>query len=86
MRILLMVTYFSFIVALGTQYHPPDIVLWAMIAILIALGFYADVAFSLPQLVCGDDTPYTESGYGSLALHVSILVFRVFDLLLLRPP
>jgi hypothetical protein len=49
MRILLMVTFLLFIVALGTQYNPPDIVVWAMLAILMALCLYADAAFTLPN-------------------------------------
>ena len=47
MRTLPMVVYFLLIVAIGTQCNPPDIVVWAMLAILFALGLYADL--SLPN-------------------------------------
>jgi hypothetical protein len=49
MRILLLVAYFLLFVALGTEYNPPDIVVWAMLAILLALVLYADAALSLPN-------------------------------------
>ena len=48
MRILLMVAFFFLFVALGTECNPPDVVVWAMLAILLALGFYAGAEFSLP--------------------------------------
>jgi hypothetical protein len=49
MRILPMFAFFLLIVAIGTQYNPPDIVVWAMLIILLSLGFYAGAEFSLPN-------------------------------------
>ena len=46
MRILPMIVFFFLLVALGTECNPPDVVVWALLATLLALGFYAD--FSLP--------------------------------------
>ena len=46
MRILPMIVFFFLLVAVGTECNPPDVVVWAMLAILWALGFYADL--SLP--------------------------------------
>ena len=46
MRILPMIVFFFLLVALGTECNPPDVVVWALLATLLALGFYAD--FGLP--------------------------------------
>ena len=48
MRILPMIIFFFLCVALGTEWNPPDVVVWAMLAILLSLGFYAAAEFSLP--------------------------------------
>ena len=48
MRILPMIVFFFLCVALGTEWNPPDVVVWAMLAILLSLGFYAAAEFSLP--------------------------------------
>ncbi len=48
MRILPMVVFFFLGVALGTESNPPDVIVWAMLAILLSLGFYAAAEFSLP--------------------------------------
>lgn len=49
MRILPLVAFFFLIVALGIEWNPPDIIVWAIFAILLCLCLYAAPALSLPN-------------------------------------